>query len=81
VVKSWPGARRAAGRVHAYLPETQFLSPDEALARFEKKTRSIRCTAAGQTADAFNVANKVYAARNGGRIHDGSLSKEALGKQ
>src|SRR6266545_4390480 len=44
-----------------YLPGTRFLSPEAALARFEKKEGLDSLYGSGQVADAFNVANKVYA--------------------
>jgi NitT/TauT family transport system substrate-binding protein len=62
-----------------FLPGTRFLSPEEALARFEPKDSLDSLLGSGKVADAFNVANKVYAQPQAvaGYI-DGSLSKEAL---
>jgi NitT/TauT family transport system substrate-binding protein len=64
-----------------YLPGTKFLSPEEALARFEKKDTLDSLYGSGKVADAFNVANKVYKdPQNVDSYIDGSLAKEALGK-
>jgi NitT/TauT family transport system substrate-binding protein len=64
-----------------YMPGTRFLSPEEALARFEQKDTLESLYGSGKVADDFNVANKVYAqAQPIAAYIDGSLSKEALGK-
>ena len=64
-----------------FLPGTRFLSPAEALARFEKKDTLDSLYGSGQVADDFNVANKVYAKpQKVADYIDSSLSKEALGK-
>jgi len=64
-----------------FLPGTRFLSPDEALARFEKKEGLDSLYGSGMVADAFNVANKVYAKPQPvAEYLDGSLSREAAGK-
>jgi NitT/TauT family transport system substrate-binding protein len=64
-----------------YLPGTHFLTPEEALARFEKKDTLESLYGSGKVADDFNVANKVYAQPQPVAAYiDGSLSKEALGK-
>jgi NitT/TauT family transport system substrate-binding protein len=63
-----------------YLPGTRFLSPEEALARFENKDSLESLYGSGKVADAFNVANKVYKEPQKVESYiDGSLSKEALG--
>ena len=63
-----------------FLPGTRFLSPDEALARFDKKDSLDSLYGSGMVADAFNVANKVYAKPQPVADYlDGSLSREALG--
>jgi NitT/TauT family transport system substrate-binding protein len=64
-----------------YLPGTHFLTPEEALARFEPKDTLDSLYGSGKVADDFNVANKVYAKPQPvAAFIDGSLSKEALGK-
>jgi NitT/TauT family transport system substrate-binding protein len=64
-----------------FLPGTRFLSPAEALARFEKKDTLDSLYGSGQVADDFNVANKVYAKpQKVADYIDSSLSKEASGK-
>jgi NitT/TauT family transport system substrate-binding protein len=64
-----------------FMPGTRFLSPDEALARFEQKDTLDSLFGSGRVADEFNVANKVYAqAQPVAAYIDGSLSKEALAK-
>ena len=64
-----------------FLPGTRFLSPKEALARFEKKDTLESLYGSGKVADDFNVANKVYAkSQSLGDYIDPSLSKEAFGK-
>jgi NitT/TauT family transport system substrate-binding protein len=65
-----------------FLPGTRFLSPEEALTRFEPKKDSLESLlGSGNVADAFNVANKVYASPQPVASYiDGSLSKEALAK-
>jgi len=61
-----------------FLPGTRFLSPKEALARFEKKDTLDSLYGSGKVADAFNVANKVYPkSQNVDDYIDASLSKEA----
>ncbi len=63
-----------------YMPGTRFLTPEEALARFEKKDSLDSLYGSGKVADAFNVANKVYAQPQPIDSYiDGSLSKEAIG--
>jgi NitT/TauT family transport system substrate-binding protein len=64
-----------------YLPGTHFLTPEEALTRFEPKDTLDSLYGSGKVADDFNVANKVYAKPQPvAAFIDGSLSKEALGK-
>lgn len=64
-----------------FLPGTRFLSPEEALQRFEPTDSLESLHGSGKVADAFNVANKVYAqAQPVAEYIDGSLAKEALGK-
>jgi NitT/TauT family transport system substrate-binding protein len=68
-----------------FLTGTRFLSPEEALARFDstsdKKDTLASLYGSGKVADAFNVANKVYAqSQTVAEYIDPSLSKEALGK-
>jgi NitT/TauT family transport system substrate-binding protein len=64
-----------------FLPGTRFLSPEEALTKFEKKDGLESLYGSGKVADDFNVANKVYAAPQPvGEYIDSSLAKEALGK-
>ena len=65
-----------------FMPGTRFLSPEEALKRFQPNDTLESLLGSGKVADAFNVANKVYAQPQpiAGYI-DGSLSKEALGKE
>src|SRR5262245_16363523 len=64
-----------------FLPGTRFLSPEEALARFEPKDTLESLLGSGKVADAFNVANKVYKDPQPVAAYiDGSLSKEALAK-
>jgi NitT/TauT family transport system substrate-binding protein len=64
-----------------FLPGTHFLTPDEALATFTQKDSLDSLYGSGKVADAFNVANKVYAtAQPVASYIDGSLSKEALAK-
>jgi NitT/TauT family transport system substrate-binding protein len=63
-----------------FLPGTRFLSPEEALARFQKKDGLDSLYGSGKAADEFNVANKVYATSQPVDAYiDGSLSKEAFG--
>jgi len=63
-----------------FLPGTRFLSPQEALARFDKKEGLTTLYGSGLVADAFNVANKVYAKPQPvAEYLDGSLLREALG--
>ncbi len=64
-----------------FLPGTRFLSPEEAMARFEKKDGLDSLYGSGKVADEFNVANKVYPQPQPlAEYIDSSLSKEALGK-
>ena len=64
-----------------FLPGTHFLSPEEALAKFEQKDTLETIYGSGKVADAFNVTNKVYAAAQPvAEYIDGSLSKEAAAK-
>src|SRR5882724_6110981 len=64
-----------------FLPGTRILSPEEALARFEKKDTLDSVYGSAKVADAFNVSNKVYAQPQPiAEYIDGSLSKEALGQ-
>jgi NitT/TauT family transport system substrate-binding protein len=64
-----------------FLPGTRFLSPEEALSRFEQKDTLDSLYGSGKVADAFNVANKVYKDPQAIAAYiDGSLSKEALAK-
>jgi NitT/TauT family transport system substrate-binding protein len=63
-----------------YLPGTKFLSPEEALKRFEPGETLESLYGSGKVADAFNVANKVYDKPQPVAAYiDGTLSKEALG--
>ncbi len=63
-----------------FLPGTRFLTPEEALARFEKKDGLESLYGSGMVADEFNVANKVYAKPQPvAEYLDGSLLREALG--
>ena len=65
-----------------FLPGTRFLTPEEALARFEPKDTLESLFGSGKVADEFNVANKVYAQPQPVAAYiDGSLSKEALVKE
>src|SRR6185295_8140538 len=65
----------------AFLPGTRFLTPEEAMSRFEKKEGLESLLGSGKVADEFNVANKVYKEHQPLEAYiDGSLSKEALGK-
>jgi len=65
----------------AFLPGTRFLTPEEALTRFEKNDTLESLYGSGKVADQFNVANKVYdKAQSVDEYIDPSLSKEALGK-
>jgi NitT/TauT family transport system substrate-binding protein len=62
-----------------FLPGTKFLTPEEALTKFEQKDSLESLYGSGKVADAFNVANKVYATPQPvAEYIDGSLSKEAL---
>jgi len=67
-----------------FLPGTHFLTPKEALKRFdkdEKKGTLETLVGSGKVADTFNVANKVYKESQPVAAYiDGSLSKEALAK-
>jgi NitT/TauT family transport system substrate-binding protein len=63
-----------------FLPGTRFLSPEEAMSRFEKKEGLDSLIGSGKVADDFNVANKVYAkAQPVAEYLDGSLMREAMG--
>ncbi len=63
-----------------FLPGTRFLSPAEAMERFQKKDSLDSLYGSGKVADAFNVANKVYGKSQKVEDYiDPSLSKEALG--
>jgi NitT/TauT family transport system substrate-binding protein len=63
-----------------FLPGTRFLTPTEALARFDKKEGLDTLYGSGLVADAFNVANKVYAKPQPvAEYLDGSLLRETLG--
>ena len=65
----------------AFLPGTHFLTPADAVKRFDKKDGLGTLLGSGKVADAFNVANKVYKEPQPVATYmDGSLSKEALGK-
>jgi NitT/TauT family transport system substrate-binding protein len=62
-----------------FLPGTRFLSPEEALARFEDKDSLDSVYGSGRVADAFNVKYKVYAKPQPVADYiDGSLAKDAL---
>jgi NitT/TauT family transport system substrate-binding protein len=62
-----------------FMPGTHFLTPEEALKRFEKKDTLDSLYGSGKVADVFNVANKVYAQPQPVETYiDGSLAKEAL---
>jgi len=62
-----------------YMPGTRFLSPDEAITRFDQKDTLDSLYGSGKVADEFNVANKVYEKPQPVAAYiDGSLSKEAL---
>jgi NitT/TauT family transport system substrate-binding protein len=64
-----------------YLPGTHFLKPEEALTRFTPTDKLDSLLGSGKVADAFNVANKVYAkSQDVASYIDGSLSKDALAK-
>jgi len=65
-----------------FLPGTHFLTPAEALKRFDMKDGTLdTLLGSGKVADAFNVANKVYATPQPVAAYiDGSLAKEALAK-
>jgi NitT/TauT family transport system substrate-binding protein len=64
-----------------FLPGTRFLTPEEALKRFEPKDTLESLLGSGKVADEFNVANKVYKDPQPVAAYiDGSLSKEALAK-
>src|SRR5437762_7455893 len=64
-----------------FMPGTRFLTPQEALARFEPKETLDSLLGSGKVADEFNVANKVYKDPQPVKAYiDGSLSKAALAK-
>jgi len=65
-----------------FLPGTRFLTPEEALKRFEAKDTLESLQYSGKVADEFNVANKVYKDPQPIKAYiDGSLAKEALVKE
>jgi len=65
-----------------FLPGTRFLTPEEALKRFEPKDTLESLQYSGKVADEFNVANKVYKDPQAIKAYiDGSLAKEALVKE
>jgi NitT/TauT family transport system substrate-binding protein len=65
-----------------FMPGTRFLTPEEAVKRFEMKDNLDTLLGSGKVADAFNVANKVYKDPQPVKAYiDGSLSKEALLKE
>jgi len=64
-----------------FMPGTRFLTPQEALKRFEPKDNLESLLGSGKVADEFNVTNKVYKNPQPVKAYiDGSLSKEALAK-
>ncbi len=64
-----------------FLPGTRFLSPEEALSRFEKKDGLESLYGSAKVADDFNVENKVYPQPQPiAEYIDSSLAKEARGK-
>jgi NitT/TauT family transport system substrate-binding protein len=64
-----------------FMPGTRFLTPEEALKRFDKSDALDSLFGSGKVADQFNVANKVYAQPQPIAAYiDGSLAKEALAK-
>jgi NitT/TauT family transport system substrate-binding protein len=63
-----------------FLPGTRFLTPEEALQRFDQKEGLDSVYGSGKVADAFNVANKVYTQPQPiAEYIDATLAKEALG--
>jgi len=65
-----------------FMPGTRFLTPEEALKRFEPHDNLDSLLGSGKVADAFNVENKVYKDPQPVKAYiDGSLSKEALAKE
>jgi NitT/TauT family transport system substrate-binding protein len=63
-----------------FLPGTRFLTPEEAMVRFDKKEGLESLIGSGLVADAFNVANKVYAKPQPvAEYLDGSLLRDAMG--
>ncbi len=70
-----------------FMPGTRFLSPEEALTRFEPKDTLDSLFGSGKVADEFNVANKVYTAAAAGRgLHrrvavEGGARARALAKE
>ena len=82
VVKMMAGRAGVPPEEYAkFLPGTHFLSPDEAVKRFDSKEGLGTLLGSGKVADAFNVANKVYKEPQPVATYiDGSLSKEALAK-
>jgi NitT/TauT family transport system substrate-binding protein len=83
VVKMMAGRAGVPPEEYAkFLPGTRFLTPEEALARFETKDTLESLFGSGKVADEFNVANKVYAQPQPVAAYiDGSLSKEAFAKE
>jgi len=83
VVKMMAGRAGVPPEEYAkFLPGTRFLTPEEALARFEPKDTLESLLGSGKVADEFNVANKVYAQPQPVAAYiDGSLSKEAFAKE
>jgi NitT/TauT family transport system substrate-binding protein len=64
-----------------FLPGTRFLTPEEALARFEQKDTLDSLYGSGKVADTFNVEHKVYEKSQPVTEYiDASLSKDALAK-
>jgi NitT/TauT family transport system substrate-binding protein len=82
VVKMMAGRAGVPAEEYAkFLPGTHFLTPTEAVKRFDKKDSLDTLLGSGKVADAFNVANKVYKEPQPVATYiDGSLSKEALAK-
>jgi NitT/TauT family transport system substrate-binding protein len=65
----------------AFLPGTHFLTPAEALQRFDHKDGLGTLLGSGKVADAFHIAHKVYKVPQPVDTYiDGSLSKDALAK-
>ena len=83
VVKMMAGRAGVPPEEYAkFLPGTRFLTPEEALTRFERQDTLESLFGSGKVADEFNVANKVYAQPQPVAAYiDGSLSKEAFAKE